>query len=88
MQGDEVDSGHARLGDHDAPHRLLELLVGGGEGQALLDGRVLHDGLLDLEGRDGLAAAVDDLLGTTRDEQVALRVVERWGVRGYLGERK
>ena len=48
--------------------------MGRGEGEALLDGGVLHDGLLDLEGGDRLAPAVNDLLGSTRNEQVALLV--------------
>ena len=72
MQCDEVHPWHACLGHYDASHCLLELLVGGRERQTLLHGRMLHDSLLDLEGRDGLATSVDDLLRTTGDEQVAL----------------
>ena len=74
VQRDQIHPRHACLGHHDASHRLLELLVGGRERQTLFYGRMLHHGLLDLEGRDGLASSVDDLLGTTGDEQVALFV--------------
>ena len=74
VQRDQIHPWHACLGHHDASHRLLELFVGGRERQTLLHRRMLHHSLFDLEGGNGLASSVDDLLGTTGDEQVALFV--------------
>ena len=69
MQRGQIRPAAVQLDHQDDPHGLLVLLVRGREGKRLLHCRVLYDGLLYLEGGDGLPAAVDDLLAAARDEE-------------------
>ncbi len=76
VQFGQTDARLVRHGDNDNTDGLLEDVVLDGKGEALLYaiGARLCDCLFDLEGRDDLAALVDDLLGTTGDVEVAVGV--------------
>ena len=74
MQAGEIYARLAGRCDDDSADGLLVLLVRCGEGQRLLDLRVLNHRLLDLKRRYRLSAAVDDFFGASRDVQVALSV--------------
>ena len=56
---------------------LAPVLVGDGDDRALQHGRVAGDGLLDLDGRDVLAAGDDDVLLAVAQLDVAVRVHHR-----------
>ena len=65
----------AALAQHDRGGDLLaELVVRHGEGDDLGDRRMIHQHVVDLERRDLLAAAVDDLLEPAGDAQIAILV--------------
>src|ERR1700754_1142599 len=49
-------------------------VVGGGDGGGLGDGWMRHEGGLDLEGADAVAARDDDVVGAALEEEVAVVV--------------
>src|SRR5690242_410155 len=61
---------------HGGGHLLPQLVVGHGEGQRLGDAGMIHQHLVDLAGRDLLAAAIDDLLEAPADGEIALGIEE------------
>eukprot|EP00446_Apocalathium_sp_SHHI-4_P017966 CAMPEP_0177282978 /NCGR_PEP_ID=MMETSP0367-20130122/71755_1 /TAXON_ID=447022 ORGANISM="Scrippsiella hangoei-like, Strain SHHI-4" /NCGR_SAMPLE_ID=MMETSP0367 /ASSEMBLY_ACC=CAM_ASM_000362 /LENGTH=108 /DNA_ID=CAMNT_0018739949 /DNA_START=87 /DNA_END=410 /DNA_ORIENTATION=+ len=65
---------HALLGDDRDADALFQDVVRHHEGDASLDPGVRLDGILHLEGRDNLAAPVDDLLRTAGNVEVAVLV--------------
>src|SRR5512142_2811112 len=60
--------------DHRGRDLLAQLVVGHGEGHRLLHGGVIEQHLVHLDGRDLLAAAVDELLEPSGESQVPLGV--------------
>eukprot|EP00964_Phaeocystis_antarctica_P132877 scaffold97024_cov36-Phaeocystis_antarctica.AAC.1 len=70
----ERDARVAESGYHQAAHSLLQRGVRRGEAADRLDRRVREQRRFDLRRDDGLAAAVDGLLGACDHEEVALVV--------------
>ena len=67
----------AAIGKHHGSADLLaKHTVGDGKGDHLLDGRMFHQHVIDLERRDLLAAAVDDFLEASGDFQIAVTIEE------------
>mmetsp|Transcript_65190 Transcript_65190/g.169403 ORF Transcript_65190/g.169403 Transcript_65190/m.169403 type:complete len:260 (-) Transcript_65190:864-1643(-) len=74
VQATEANPRFALMADNCQADALLEHLVGDCERDGSLHQRVRTNRFLDLERRDDLAAAVDDLLGTAADVEVAILV--------------
>ena len=74
VQGGEVQSRPPGRHDHHDTDDLLQDVVRCAEGRARVDVRVARRGLLDLHGTYDLPPAVDDLLRSAGDEEVAVLV--------------
>ena len=74
MQGEDVQSRPTGLHDHHDPDDLLQHFVERAEGGASHDVGMAHRRLLDLHGTYDLPPPVDDLLRSSGDEEVSVRV--------------
>ena len=67
----------AAIGKHHGSADLLaEHTVCNSKGDHLLDGRMFHQHIVDFEGRDLLAAPVDDFLEASGDFQITVAIEE------------